>query len=141
MQPDYHVDLHTFSTLSMPFIFLDRVMYDDSIPCASKETADKLFEKTHGMVRAMGFTVLRERPPRIYIEKKLHRRLAPFCVLVWCVVCGGVVCCSVFVLHAITSVCSTSGATLNKLGIPSCTRVGSYGLCESSCEGLCSNFP
>ena len=41
------------------------------------------------MVHAMGLTVLRERPPRIYIDKKLHR--------------------------------STSGATLNKLRIPSCT--------------------
>lgn len=41
------------------------------------------------MVKAMGFTILRERPPKIYIDKKLHR--------------------------------STSGATLNKMGIPSCT--------------------
>jgi hypothetical protein len=24
IKPDYHIDLHTFSTLSIPFIFLDR---------------------------------------------------------------------------------------------------------------------
>jgi len=24
IKPDYHLDLHTFSTLSIPFIFLDR---------------------------------------------------------------------------------------------------------------------
>ena len=32
IKPDYHIDLHTFSTLSIPFIFLDRSVRDS--PCA-----------------------------------------------------------------------------------------------------------
>lgn len=86
IKPDYHIDLHTFSTLSIPFIFLDRVLYDGE---AQKEEAHKLFAKTKEMVTALGLSVLVERPARLYVKQGLHR--------------------------------STSGATLNKLRIPSCT--------------------
>jgi len=41
LKPDFHVDLHTFSVLSIPFIFLDRVMYDDATSEA-KEAAEKV---------------------------------------------------------------------------------------------------
>jgi len=91
LHPDYHVDLHTFSTLSIPFIFLDRVLYNDEGEegVKQKEEADKLFATTESMVHAIGLTVIRERPAKLYIKQKLHR--------------------------------STSGATLNKMRIPSCT--------------------
>jgi predicted deacylase len=84
IKPDYHVDLHTFSILSIPFIFLDRVLYQED-----KAEGEALFEKTQKMVDAMGLTVVIESPAKRYVRKKLHR--------------------------------STSGTTLNKLRIPSCT--------------------
>jgi len=68
--PNWHVDLHTFSTLSIPFIFMDRVLYNtDSELVAAKE----LWEKTNDLVQCVGLTVLMERPPWLYIKKKLHR--------------------------------------------------------------------
>jgi predicted deacylase len=84
ISPNFHVDLHTFSILSIPFIFLDRVLFEDD-----EEEATKLFKKTKSMVEAMGLTIVVESPAKRYVKNKLHR--------------------------------STSGVTLNKLRIPSCT--------------------
>jgi len=91
LHPDCHVDIHTFSTLSIPFTFLDHVMYDDGGDDAAqaKGEAEKLYSTTKAMVDATGLTVLQERAPREYIKQKLHR--------------------------------SISGAILNKLRVPSCT--------------------
>eukprot|EP00128_Syssomonas_multiformis_P000188 Colp12_sorted_trinity150504_noHs@14149 len=99
LKPAYHVDLHTFSVLSIPFIFLDRVLYGDepksddvmglSPPPTNEVEANELFKRTSAMVDALGLTVVCEAPAKHYVKKKLHR--------------------------------STSGATLNLLRVPSCT--------------------
>jgi len=69
IHPDFHVDLHTFSTLSMPFIFMDRVFSETP----DVNTALSLWNRTNDMVEAMGLTVLRERPAWLYVKSKLHR--------------------------------------------------------------------
>lgn len=87
--------MHTFSTLSLPFIFLDRLLYDtnglqtEEELSNAKQKAQSLFELCEKFVQSLGLTILIERPVNIYTEEKLHR--------------------------------STSGATFNKLRIPSCT--------------------
>jgi hypothetical protein len=45
LKPDFHVDLHTFSTLSLPFVFLDRILYHHNSE-EDLEAAKKLFDKT-----------------------------------------------------------------------------------------------
>eukprot|EP00012_Vannella_robusta_P007115 CAMPEP_0206194396 /NCGR_PEP_ID=MMETSP0166-20121206/7168_1 /ASSEMBLY_ACC=CAM_ASM_000260 /TAXON_ID=95228 /ORGANISM="Vannella robusta, Strain DIVA3 518/3/11/1/6" /LENGTH=382 /DNA_ID=CAMNT_0053611353 /DNA_START=108 /DNA_END=1256 /DNA_ORIENTATION=+ len=87
IRPDYHVDLHTFSTISIPFIFLDRLTFNNENETKDQETP--LWDRTNEFVQQLGLTVVMERPVHLYIKQKLHR--------------------------------STSGTTLNKLRIPSCT--------------------
>lgn len=101
IQPDYHIDLHTFSTLSIPFIFLDRLTFNKDTQSVQSE-AD-LWERTNKFVADIGLTVLMERPVYLYIKQKLHR--------------------------------STSGTTLNKLRIPSCTvELGANNAVPPSCR-------
>ena len=66
--PDYHIDLHTFSNLSIPFVYLDRVIYEND-----EDEAIKLSEKVQAMVRSMGLTVIIESPTKRYVDNKLHR--------------------------------------------------------------------
>lgn len=87
IKPSFHLDLHTFSSLSIPFIFLDRLLFDETKH--TKEESQELWTKTNDFVHAIGLSVILEHPIHYYIKHKLHR--------------------------------STSGATLNNLGIPSCT--------------------
>ena len=67
LKPDFHVDLHTFSTLSIPFIFIDRVLYENTSE-DSKKKAEHLFNQTQAMVQAIGLTVVCERPAWIYVK-------------------------------------------------------------------------
>lgn len=105
IKPDFHIDLHTFSNLSIPFIFADRVLYKGTILTISlnkyplltfklldeseKEKATLLFERMWSMLISTGLTVVMESPAKQYTKSKLHR--------------------------------STSGFTLNYMRIPSCT--------------------
>ncbi len=68
ISPNYHIDLHTFSNLSIPFVYLDRVIYEKN-----EDEANKLFERVKGMVNSMGLTVIVENPSKRYVDKKLHR--------------------------------------------------------------------
>jgi len=70
IEPDFHLDLHTFTTLSIPFIFMDRVLYNSENEYAK---AQQLWNRTNEMVQALGLTVLRERPAWLYVKDKLHR--------------------------------------------------------------------
>jgi len=72
LRPDFHVDLHTFSTLSMPFIFMDRV-FSEKPGDVEWNNAELLWNRTYAMVEAMGLTILRERPAWLYVKSKLHR--------------------------------------------------------------------
>jgi predicted deacylase len=67
-----HADLHTFSLLSIPFGFVDRVLYSESSP-NGLEDAQRLFDKTRSMVEATGLTWVMEQPARQYVKSKLHR--------------------------------------------------------------------
>jgi len=69
---NFHVDLHTFSTLSMPFIFMDRVLYENKAE-NDAEKSHELWKNTNEMVDAIGLTVLRDRPAWLYVKSKLHR--------------------------------------------------------------------
>lgn len=68
ISPDYHIDLHTFSNLSIPFVFMDRIIYEED-----ENEANKLFDKLQSMVKSMGLTIVVESPARRYVDKKLHR--------------------------------------------------------------------
>ncbi len=70
---DYLIDLHNAFIKSIPFIFLDRVLYNDNLGEDAKKEAEELYKKTEEMVKAFGFTVVRETTPTKYIQKKLHR--------------------------------------------------------------------
>jgi len=70
---DYLIDLHNAFLKSIPFIFLDRVLYKEDKDEDSLKDAQKLYSETEEMVKAFGFTVVRESIPAIYIQKKLHR--------------------------------------------------------------------
>ena len=72
VKPDYHLDLHTYSTLSIPFIFLDRLMFDRE-KGDTEEAAQALWNTTHAFVQSIGLTVVMERPAHLYIKQKLHR--------------------------------------------------------------------
>mmetsp|Transcript_24131 Transcript_24131/g.33839 ORF Transcript_24131/g.33839 Transcript_24131/m.33839 type:complete len:389 (-) Transcript_24131:78-1244(-) len=71
IHPNYHVDLHTFTSLSNPFIFLDRVIYDKKH--RTFEDAKKLFDTTLEMVRTMGLSVVVESDAKTYTKLELHR--------------------------------------------------------------------
>lgn len=70
---DYLIDLHNAFIKSIPFIFLDRVLYNEEKGEEELTKAQKLYNETEEMVKAFGFTVVRESTPNIYIQKKLHR--------------------------------------------------------------------
>jgi len=70
---DYLIDLHNAFIKSIPFIFLDRVLYNEDKGEDELEKAKKLYSENEEMVKAFGFTVVRESTPNIYINKKLHR--------------------------------------------------------------------
>ncbi len=69
---DYLLDLHNAYIKSIPFSFLDRVLYNPEID-GDKEKAEELYIRTEEMVRAFGLTIVRETTPTKYIQKKLHR--------------------------------------------------------------------
>ncbi|MHA1829712.1 MAG: succinylglutamate desuccinylase/aspartoacylase family protein [Candidatus Heimdallarchaeaceae archaeon] len=71
-QVDYFIDLHCHSFRSFPFIYLDRV-YFDSTKDGEKEKAQALFERNLEMVKAFGFTIVLEAPPKSYFDEKLQR--------------------------------------------------------------------
>jgi len=72
VRPDFHLDLHTFSTLSLPFTFLDNVLYVGDSDEA-KQAAQTLFENSVKFAESLGLTLLRERAAGTYISEKLHR--------------------------------------------------------------------
>jgi len=69
---DFLMDLHNAFIKSIPFSFLDRVLYNPDID-EDEKTAEELYNKTEEMVRAFGLTIVRETTPKKYIQKKLHR--------------------------------------------------------------------
>ncbi len=68
IKPDFHIDLHTFSNQSIPFIYLDRVLYENN-----RDDAEKLYTRVKNFVDAIGLTVIVENPAKRYVNKKLHR--------------------------------------------------------------------
>ncbi|MFW9922746.1 MAG: succinylglutamate desuccinylase/aspartoacylase family protein [Candidatus Thorarchaeota archaeon] len=70
---DFLIDLHNAFIKSIPFIFLDRVLYNDEKGEEALKEAEILFSKTEEMVNAFGLTVIREATPKKYVQKKLHR--------------------------------------------------------------------
>ncbi|MHA1687265.1 MAG: succinylglutamate desuccinylase/aspartoacylase family protein [Candidatus Heimdallarchaeaceae archaeon] len=69
---DYFIDLHCHAIRSMPFIYVDRVFYDDTPP-HTREKAKELFNQTLEMAKAFGLTIVLENPPRHYVRLNLHR--------------------------------------------------------------------
>lgn len=69
---DYLIDLHNAFLKSIPFIFLDRVLYNEDNEESINE-AKKLYKRTEEMVQAFGLTIVRETTPKKYVQKKLHR--------------------------------------------------------------------
>jgi predicted deacylase len=92
-RPDFHLDLHTICAQSIPFLFLDRVMYDDSGDAAraaeARAAAESLFARTRDLCAAIGLCCALESAAARYIKRELHR--------------------------------STSGAVLNILRVPAVT--------------------
>ena len=78
IKPNYHCDLHSWGNGSFPFVFMDRIFYDDTVPNALEEV-ERLLEKTSEMVHSMGLTVIREAPAYKYVEEKLHRSCSGTC--------------------------------------------------------------
>ncbi|NHJ46779.1 MAG: succinylglutamate desuccinylase/aspartoacylase family protein [Asgard group archaeon] len=70
---DVLIDLHNAYIKSIPFVFLDRVLYNPDKGERAKIEAEHLFDKTKKLVDAFGFTVVHETIPSKYIQKKLHR--------------------------------------------------------------------
>lgn len=70
---DVLIDLHNAYIKSIPFVFLDRVLYNPEDGEKAKTEAEVLFEKTEELVNAFGFTIVHETTPTKYIQKKLHR--------------------------------------------------------------------
>ncbi|NHJ33292.1 MAG: succinylglutamate desuccinylase/aspartoacylase family protein [Asgard group archaeon] len=69
---DYLLDLHNAFIKSIPFCFIDRVLYNPDVE-DDKKKAEDLYNRTEEMVRAFGLTIVRETTPTKYIQKKLHR--------------------------------------------------------------------
>ena len=64
-----HLDLHTCSTLSLPFIFVDRILYSEKDNGeAEKKKAITLFDKLTSFTNSLGLTVIQERPFHLYIS-------------------------------------------------------------------------
>jgi predicted deacylase len=69
---DFFIDLHCHSVRSFPYSYIDRVYYDDEKK-GEKEKAQQLFDQAHEMVKAFGFTIVFEDPPKHYFRQDLHR--------------------------------------------------------------------
>jgi len=67
------IDLHNAYIKSIPFIFLDRVLYNPQKGEVAEQEAKALLERTMELVSAFGFTIIRETTPAKYVLKKLHR--------------------------------------------------------------------
>lgn len=134
IKPSAHIDLHTFSTLSLPFIFMDRVLYDTD---EHRAEAIELFERTQQMVTAMQLTVLLERPAVCRHSHRMIDRARERARSLNHMPLNRVLIRAVYQhvyikqkLHR-----STSGATLNKLRIPSCTiELGPMDVVSPSCR-------
>jgi predicted deacylase len=72
-KPDFHVDLHTICHLSIPFQFLDRVLYSENADGSNRLAAEDLFQRTRAMCEAIGITIVLENSPKVYTKKDLHR--------------------------------------------------------------------
>jgi len=70
---DYLIDLHNAFLKSIPFVFLDRVLYNSKLGDEAHKEAAELFKQTEAMVKAFGLTIIREALPKKYVTKKLHR--------------------------------------------------------------------
>ncbi len=70
---DVLIDLHNAYIKSIPFVFLDRVLYNPDDGEKAKSDAESLFKRTEELVKAFGFTIVHETTPIKYIQKKLHR--------------------------------------------------------------------
>lgn len=68
IHPDFHIDLHTCSTLSIPYTFIDRVLYEEN-----KEDAQELHEKTLEMVKSTGLTIIADASAPRYAKYQLFR--------------------------------------------------------------------
>jgi predicted deacylase len=90
-RPDFHIDLHTMCALSIPFVFLDRVFFDDRGASAeqARASATSLFAHTRALCAAIGLSYAIDSTAIRYARREVHR--------------------------------STSGAVLNLLGIPAVT--------------------
>ncbi len=95
-RPDYHLDLHTICAQSIPFLFLDRVLFDDTHDSGdaaraeeARVAAEQLFARTRDLCAAIGLCCALESAAARYIKRELHR--------------------------------STSGAVLNILRVPAVT--------------------
>ncbi len=70
---DYLIDLHNAFLKSIPFVFLDRVLYNPELSDDAHKEATELYNQTEEMVKAFGLTIVRESLPKKYVAKKLHR--------------------------------------------------------------------
>lgn len=70
---DYLIDLHNAYLKSIPFVFLDRVLYNPDLGDQAYKEATELYKLTEEMVQAFGLTIVRETLPEKYVTRKLHR--------------------------------------------------------------------
>ena len=70
---DVLIDFHNAYIKSIPFIFLDRVLYDPTKTKDAIAEAENLYIRTEKIANAFGFTIVRESTPKKYTSKKLHR--------------------------------------------------------------------
>jgi predicted deacylase len=68
VEPDFHVDLHSFTTNSIPFIFLDRFWYVNK-----PSEVEALAKKNEAMVKAIGFDVFIESSPANLVKTSMYR--------------------------------------------------------------------
>jgi uncharacterized protein len=68
IRPDFHIDLHSFTALSIPFSFHDRVFYT-----TDEKAAEALGEKSRAMLQAVGFSVFREASFRNMLKTDMFR--------------------------------------------------------------------
>lgn len=70
---DYYIDLHSAYIHSIPFIFVDRVLYQKEGTKETKKEAEKLYQEIDRLAKAFGFSIIRETLPERYVRKNLHR--------------------------------------------------------------------
>jgi predicted deacylase len=66
--PDYHIDLHSFTAVSIPFSFLDRVFHS-----GNEKQASELHKKSEQMLQAIGFSVFREASFSNLVKTDMYR--------------------------------------------------------------------